>query len=60
VLEQLIKNIKVGTIIIFDEYFGYSGWQLHEHKAWTEIINRYGLKFKCIGFTDIRVAFELL
>jgi hypothetical protein len=60
VLEQLIKNIKAGTIIIFDEYFGYPGWQLHEHKAWTEIVNRYGLKFKCIGFTDIRVAFELL
>ena len=60
VLEQLLNNIKAGTIIIFDEYFGYPGWQLHEHKAFTEIVNRYGLKTKAIGFTDIRAAFEVL
>jgi hypothetical protein len=60
VLEQLINNIKAGTIIIFDEYFGYPGWRLHEHKAFTEIVEKYGLKTKAIGFTDVRVAFEVL
>ena len=60
VLEQLINNIKAGTIIIFDEYFGYPGWWLHEHKAFTEIVEKYGLKTKAIDSTDVRVVFEAL
>ena len=33
VLNELKDKIKPGTIILFDEYFNYTGWQHHEYKA---------------------------
>lgn len=29
-------RIVTGTIIVFDEYFNYPGWESHEHKAFLE------------------------
>ena len=26
----------VGTIIVFDEWWGYPGWEEHEARAWEE------------------------
>lgn len=36
VLKALDKNIVSGTVIVFDEYFNYPGWQAHEWKAFRE------------------------
>jgi Macrocin-O-methyltransferase (TylF) len=34
---SLLKNRFIpGTIVVFDEYFNYPGWQLHESKAFGE------------------------
>jgi hypothetical protein len=30
-----------GTVILFDEYFNYPGWQQHEHKAFEEFLAGY-------------------
>ena len=30
-----------GTIVVFDEYFGYHGWQRHEHKAFHEFLGQH-------------------
>jgi hypothetical protein len=38
------------TLFLFDEYFGYVGWENGEHKAWIEWLelNRYSAE--CIAF----------
>lgn len=51
-----------GTIIVFDEYFNYPGWQEGEYKAFYEFINETNLKFEYIGYVEIseQVAVKIL
>jgi hypothetical protein len=43
-------RIVAGTVIVFDEYFNYPGWQEHEYKAWKEFVARTGTKFSYVGY----------
>lgn len=36
VFAHLRDRIQPGTIIVFDEYWNYPGWQQHEFRAWQE------------------------
>ena len=49
ILNELRDNIVPGTVIIFDEYINYPGWQLDEFKAWQEHVARYKIKYEYIG-----------
>ncbi len=49
ILNNLKDNIVPGTVIIFDEYINYPGWQLDEFKAWQEHCKMYGIKYEYIG-----------
>ena len=60
VLNLLIPKLKRGAIIIFDEFFGYPGWQQHEYKAWHETVKKYGLKYKYLGYTEKQVGIQIL
>ena len=40
-----------GSIVVFDEYFNFPGWQDHEHKAWLEYVEETGIEFEYVGFT---------
>jgi predicted O-methyltransferase YrrM len=48
-----------GTVILFDEYFGYRGWQVGEFKAWGEYTQRTGTEYKYLGFSTYQVALQL-
>ena len=60
VLNSLSKNLKKGSIIIFDEYLGYPSWELHEFKAWREVVKSQDIKYQYIGYTDKQVAVEII
>jgi len=45
---------------VFDEYFGYHGWQRHEHKAFQEFLSRTGLSFEAISLGHMNLAVRLL
>jgi hypothetical protein len=60
VLKTLSKNLAAGTIIIFDEYFGYPNFRSHEFKAWNEFVVSAGINFRYIGYTEMQVAIEIL
>jgi hypothetical protein len=49
ILETLKDNIVPGTVIIFDEYLNYPGWELDEFKAWQEHVAKYNIKYEYIG-----------
>lgn len=49
-----------GTIAVFDEYFGYHGWQLHEHKAFHELLEQRGFTFEAICIGHMNMAVRLL
>jgi hypothetical protein len=60
VLKSLAKNLVRGSIVVFDEYFGYPNFRLHEFKAWQEFVESEGLNYRYIGYTDMQVAIEIL
>lgn len=60
VLRSIRKNLATGSIIIFDEFFGYENWQLHEFKAWHELVKESGLNFKYIAYTEMQVAVQII
>jgi predicted O-methyltransferase YrrM len=49
VLTQLRERLVPGTIILFDEYFNYPGWEMHEFKAFKEFVESTGLQYEYIG-----------
>jgi len=60
VLNALAENLKSGSIIVFDEYFGYTGWRLHEFKAFQEFVLEHNVKYRYIGYSKEQVAVEIL
>ena len=49
IFDNLKDRIKPGTIITFDEYFGYYNWKNHEFKAFQEFVNENNIKYKYLS-----------
>lgn len=49
ILENLKDNIVPGTVIVFDEYINYPGWELDEFRAWQEHVAKYNIRYEYIG-----------
>ena len=50
VLDILNRRLIPGTILVFDEYFAYSGWRDHEFRAFQEYIERSGKPYEYLAF----------
>jgi predicted O-methyltransferase YrrM len=59
VLEGMADRIVPGTIIQFDEFFNYPGWKKGESKAFSELVEKHGLTFSFIGYSDQQVAVKI-
>jgi len=53
VLECLYKHGRLvpGTVIIFDEFYGYDKYTEHEYKAFRELVNKYNIHFNWLAHT---------
>jgi predicted O-methyltransferase YrrM len=60
VLNSISDFIKPGSIIIFDEYFGYPNWRNHEYKAFQEFALLNSIRYNYIGYTENAVALEIV
>lgn len=49
ILDNLRHNIVPGTVIVFDEYINYPGWQLDEFRAWQEFVTKHKIDYEYIG-----------
>lgn len=49
-----------GTVVVFDEYFGFHGWQRHEHKAFQELLSRTKLSFEAISLGHMNLAVRIV
>ena len=49
IFDHLGDRIRAGTVIVFDEYFNYPSWREHEHKAFTEFVERRKVRFHFLG-----------
>jgi hypothetical protein len=51
VFEHLGDRLVAGTVIVFDEYYNYPGWQQHEFRAFHEFIAGGRRSYDYIGFS---------
>ncbi len=51
VLRHVGPRLRPGSVIVFDEYFGYPGWQDHEYRAWRDHVAASGLRFGYEAYT---------
>lgn len=49
ILQKLRDRIRSGTVIAFDEFFKYDGYEDHEFKAFFEFINDTGFEIENLG-----------
>jgi Macrocin-O-methyltransferase (TylF) len=49
VLQHCNLGIGKGTIIIFDEYFNYPGWESHEYRAFSEFVEEADRSFEYLS-----------
>lgn len=61
IFDLLYKQIVPGTVIVFDEYIGYPGWQEHEFKAFNEAAEKYGWRHEMLAFSFVtkQVVFRI-
>ena len=43
-------RLRPGTMIVFDDYWGYRGWKSGEHKAWIELVAELNIKYEYLAF----------
>lgn len=62
VLDLVGERIRPGAWIVFDEYFNYPGWRLHEFRAFQEWIGAANRRYRYAGFSAEKghVAVEIL
>jgi hypothetical protein len=61
IFDLLGDRISSGCVILFDEYFNYPGWRMHEFKAFREFIKENKLNYEYLAYvsTDEQVAVKI-
>jgi hypothetical protein len=59
VLETLEPRMSAGTILVFDEYFGFPNWENGEFLAWNEFCKAKSINFKYLCFTGNQAAVKI-
>jgi Methyltransferase domain len=52
IFDLLGNRIKPGTVIVFDEYFNYDGWENGEYLAFKEFVASKGLAYQYITYNS--------
>ncbi|MEM7599037.1 MAG: class I SAM-dependent methyltransferase [Pseudomonadota bacterium] len=50
IFDHLGGRITAGTVIVFDEYFNYAGWQEGEFKAFQDCVAAHGLRYDYLTY----------
>jgi hypothetical protein len=62
VLDSFAARLVPGSILLFDEYFNYPGWEAHEHRAFREFLDDHGRAARYVGYNSrgqqVAVAME--
>jgi len=57
-LQKIKPFLQKGSIILFDQFYGFPNWQEHEYKALIDVIDKK--EFKYIAFGEEEVAIEII
>lgn len=61
VLDLVGPRLRPGSVVLFDEFFNYPGWEQHEARAWREYVGTSGRTFAWEAYTvaDEQVAVRI-
>ena len=48
-LERIAPRLQHGSLLLFDEFHGYPGWQFHEFLALSEVFSPSVYRFVALG-----------
>ena len=51
VLDLVGPRLRPGSVLVFDEFFNFPGWQEHEYRALREYVERTGLSVSYEGYS---------
>ncbi len=57
-LTKIKPFLQKGSVILFDEFYGFPNWEKNEYKAFTEVFNEK--EYKYLAFCTRQVAIEIL
>lgn len=60
VLRLIRARLVPGSVIVFDEFLGFTMWQQGEYKAWCEFVAETQIRFKYFATTGVQVGVEIL
>jgi Macrocin-O-methyltransferase (TylF) len=53
VLEHLGGSLVPGSVVVFDEYFNYPGWEQHEFRAFSEFAEERRLGYEYLAYNRL-------
>ena len=61
VFDHLGDRVRAGTVLVFDEFFNYPGWEEHEYRAFTEFaqFRRLSYEYLCYNGEHEQVAVRI-
>ena len=60
ILKHIAPHLRAGAFIVFDEIWGYPGWQHGgEFKAWTDFVAASGIEFEVVGHGPEQLALRV-
>lgn len=59
VFDAIGPRLAPGAVIVFDEYFGYPGWQQHEFKAFQEFVAAGAVEYEYLCYARIQCAVKI-
>ena len=60
VLEHLGGSLVPGSVVVFDEYFNYPGWEQHEFRAFSEFAAARRLRYEYLAYNRLHEQVALL
>jgi tetratricopeptide (TPR) repeat protein len=49
VFDALGDTLRVGSVVVFDDYLGYPDAKEHEFRAWAELCKARGIRYTCLA-----------
>ena len=58
-LDVIARKLIVGSILQFDQYFGYPEWKDGEALAWNEISKKHGIAFELLRYHETKMTVRI-
>jgi predicted O-methyltransferase YrrM len=59
VLDLTARRLVSDSVLVFDEFFNYKGFEMHEYKAFFEFVESFNVGYRFIGYSAQQVSLAI-